>query len=225
MTTRDPEFWRRFSRAVHQDEQARVEKEQQKSPGIKQSYVSPSAHSTHSPPSTSPTSQSALDPKGMAMSSVASLPPFSPSTTSDLKEPTTPTSIRTHQSSRSHDLQQHPSSSREPSSPTKTIITTLNDVPSPTHSPGKPSRSHTSPFTSHRNGSQLTLGFSGRPQSRFKFWTQISSDPSNRESWLESQQKKKRHRTWICWAFWLCFLGLIAGVVVCILLLRAKHII
>ncbi|KAF2787441.1 hypothetical protein K505DRAFT_126704 [Melanomma pulvis-pyrius CBS 109.77] len=45
------------------------------------------------------------------------------------------------------------------------------------------------------------------------------------DSWLESQRKKKRQRTWICWVFWLSLAGLITGIVVCVLLLKARKII
>ncbi|KAF2737701.1 hypothetical protein EJ04DRAFT_510135, partial [Polyplosphaeria fusca] len=44
------------------------------------------------------------------------------------------------------------------------------------------------------------------------------------DSWLESQLKKKKQRTWMCWAFWLVFAILVAGVVVTILLLKSKGI-
>lgn len=81
------------------------------------------------------------------------------------------------------------------------------------------------PFARHGNSSQLTLGLSGRPQSRFKFWTSVTADPTNRDSWLEGQRRKKRHRAWVCWIFWLALLIFVGGIVAAILVLRSKHII
>jgi hypothetical protein len=43
----------------------------------------------------------------------------------------------------------------------------------------------------------------------------LTCDDSN--SWLERQQQKKSRRTCICWIFWLCFFGLVAGVVLVVL--------
>lgn len=45
------------------------------------------------------------------------------------------------------------------------------------------------------------------------------------DSWLESQKKKQRQRTWICWSFWLCLGVLVAGIVVTLLILKGKGII
>ncbi|KAF1978907.1 hypothetical protein BU23DRAFT_190464 [Bimuria novae-zelandiae CBS 107.79] len=88
-----------------------------------------------------------------------------------------------------------------------------------------PPRAHVNPFGRHGNASQMTLGLSGRPQSRFKFWTSVSADPSNRDSWLEGQRRKRRHRTWVCWGFWVCLLLLVGGIVATILVLKSKDII
>ena len=111
------------------------------------------------------------------------------------------------------------------SQPTSPILPTYpgpNTLKNP--NPRSSSRRPSNPFTRLRNGSQLTLGLSGRPQSRFKFWTSVSADPSNRDSWLESQQRKKKHRTWVCWGFWLCLLLVVGGVVAAILVLKSKGI-
>jgi len=44
------------------------------------------------------------------------------------------------------------------------------------------------------------------------------------ESWLARQQQKSSRRTCICWIFWLCFAGLVAGVVIVVLFLKARGI-
>jgi len=229
-TVRDPDFWRRFSRAVHQDDaqkytEAQDQAEKGQKQDIKHSYVFPSTRRTTSSP-TSPSSVSPLKPAMVTVTNPEPLSPllFTPLIFGDVKEHSIPMFSR-------------PTTPRKPKTPTSTIhplplpsTSPLNDInlvpSSPLSPPRRPRPTHSShSFTSHRNTSQLTLGFSGRPHSRFKFWTQISSDPSNRSSWLESQRKKKRQRTWICWVFWLSLLGLIAAVVVVILFLRGKGII
>ncbi|KAF2093629.1 hypothetical protein NA57DRAFT_61335 [Rhizodiscina lignyota] len=42
------------------------------------------------------------------------------------------------------------------------------------------------------------------------------------ESWLERQQKKSKRRTCICWLFWMCFFGFVAGVVIVVLWLKTS---
>jgi len=55
-----------------------------------------------------------------------------------------------------------------------------------------------------------------------------SHDPSRMPSlqqtqtWLGRERQKKRRRTCICWAFWLCVFALIITVVVVVLCLRAN---
>ncbi|OCK87354.1 uncharacterized protein K441DRAFT_691216 [Cenococcum geophilum 1.58] len=44
------------------------------------------------------------------------------------------------------------------------------------------------------------------------------------QSWLARQQAKRSRRTCICWIFWLCFFGLVAGIVIVILYLKATGI-
>ena len=82
-------------------------------------------------------------------------------------------------------------------------------------------------FTRNGNNSRLSLGLSlsGRPRSSFRFWTTITADPSHRDSWLESQQRKSRQRTYMCWAFWMIFLVVVVGAIVTVLVLRGKGII
>jgi t-SNARE complex subunit (syntaxin) len=55
--------------------------------------------------------------------------------------------------------------------------------------------------------------------------TTITADASHRDSWLAQQQRKAKHRTWICWCFWIIFLLVVAGVVVTVLVLKAHKII
>jgi hypothetical protein len=88
-----------------------------------------------------------------------------------------------------------------------------------------PPHAHSTPVARHANSSQLTLAFSGRPQSRFKFWTSVTADPTNRDSWLEGQRRKRRHRAWVCWTFWICLLLLVGGAVAAVLVLKKEGII
>ena len=87
--------------------------------------------------------------------------------------------------------------------------------------PSSPSR----PFFRAPNISTLSLSLTGRPSSRFKFVTTITADASHRDSWLVRQKKKERHRTWLCWAFWMVFMLLVAGIVATILILKSRKII
>ncbi|KAF2623191.1 hypothetical protein BU25DRAFT_184612 [Macroventuria anomochaeta] len=82
-------------------------------------------------------------------------------------------------------------------------------------------------FTRTLNTSRLSLGvsLSGRPKNGFRFWTTIEANTGNRDSWLESQQRKARQRTWMCWAFWMGFLVVVVGAIVTVLVLRGKGII
>ncbi|KAF2666160.1 hypothetical protein BT63DRAFT_427944, partial [Microthyrium microscopicum] len=42
------------------------------------------------------------------------------------------------------------------------------------------------------------------------------------DSWLDAQKRKRTRHAWICWLFWLCFFGLIVGVVLIVLWMRTK---
>ncbi|PSN65198.1 hypothetical protein BS50DRAFT_589629 [Corynespora cassiicola Philippines] len=207
---RDPGFWHRFSIAVHRDDAEKVEKELSKFSDVKHTYVKSQSTSSASSPSpvATPTSLSPLSPAlhTQPLSPIA-LQHFAPSKSAGaLASPTTPVTPQTA-SSTSTGPKRQPSRLKKPA-PAKTRST-------PSHKP----------FMRNKNPSLLSLGLSGRPESRFKFWTQVTADPSNRNSWLESQRKKKRQRTWICWVFWLVLLALVAGVVVAILVLKSKNII
>ncbi|KAF2440198.1 hypothetical protein P171DRAFT_489964 [Karstenula rhodostoma CBS 690.94] len=123
----------------------------------------------------------------------------------------------------------HMLSSSHPRPLSPVVLSPLS--PTATQAPSSPSstahmkKAHSTPFARHGNGSQLTLGFSGRPPSRFKFWTSVTADPTNRDSWLEGQRRKRRHRAWVCWAFWISLLLLVGGVVAAVLVLKSKGII
>ena len=82
-------------------------------------------------------------------------------------------------------------------------------------------------FSKNPNGSRLSLGISlsGRPGSSFRFWTTVTADPSHSDTWLESQQRKSKQRTYMCWAFWMTFLVVVVGAIVTVLVLRGKGII
>lgn len=125
----------------------------------------------------------------------------------------------------------HTSTSTSPSSISSPTSTTC----SPHHSPlDPPPRIHHRasnppspfrPFFRAPNISTLSLSLSGRPSSRFKFVTTITADASHRDSWLVRQKRKERHRTWICWAFWIGLLLLVAAVVTTVLVLKSRGII
>jgi hypothetical protein len=53
----------------------------------------------------------------------------------------------------------------------------------------------------------------------------VTADPTNRDSWLEGQRRKRRHRAWVCWTFWICLLLLVGGAVAAVLVLKKEGII
>jgi hypothetical protein len=235
----DPNFWRRFSVAVHQDD---LEKEQV--PGnLKHSYVS-------SNPSTapmSPTSQCHLSPAFPA-SPIASI-------SMSLSPPTQPTlrqeeiwqaefeaekaeereREREREQEREREAQRNQNPIRKPSklkkSASRASTRPLLRNQSQTKHAHKPSFPDLERPPSLRRPdlsglrSPSALSLSGRPRTLFKTWTTITANPVCRDSWLASQKKKSRQRTWICWCFWLCVLALVAGVVVAVLVLKAHDII
>ncbi|OCK76073.1 hypothetical protein K432DRAFT_307160 [Lepidopterella palustris CBS 459.81] len=60
------------------------------------------------------------------------------------------------------------------------------------------------------------------------FWRRFSMavhrDEEAHNSWLARQNQKRSRRTCICWIFWLCFFGLVAGLVITILWLKSAGI-
>ncbi|KAF2644438.1 hypothetical protein P280DRAFT_545911 [Massarina eburnea CBS 473.64] len=242
-TIRDPNFWKRFSIAVHQEEA--LKEELANRTDLKHSYVttltleSTNTSNTMPSPSATPRSHSLL----LDHADAKSIPKFSqhpqPLSPVALRPMTAETPVSTfHLRSESHSH-----SYSQPPSPSSQQPITRPAPPSPTHSPQEPnrltktptlkssktaksrSRALSHPFTRHTNTSQMTLGLSGRPQSRFKFWTDVSADPSNRDSWLEGQNRKRKQRTYMCWGFWGVVLLLAAGAVTAVLVLKSEEII
>ncbi|EUC28218.1 hypothetical protein COCCADRAFT_109743 [Bipolaris zeicola 26-R-13] len=260
---RDPQFWKRFSTAVHQDD---LEKQLMTAQSPKHPYVASSSSFTPVPLSLgSPLSQLHFPMSSPGQPPMVHLASLSGST---ITSPLSPLSAeisfsdpddtakypakdkRKSKALRRSTLQKTPSTkpllrpnfngsniklpptSTSPSSilssPTSTIC---SPDPSPldppprihhrTSSPSSPFR----PFFRAPNISALSLSLSGRPSSRFKFVTTITADASHRDSWLVRQKRKERHRTWICWAFWIGMLLLVAAVVTTVLVLKSRGII
>jgi hypothetical protein len=204
----DPNFWRRFSLAVHQDEALRSELAQS-SPDLKHSYVP-------------------------SLSSAPMLPTYAPSALSSMHN-LLASPVRA--ALRPEEIWQHEFESEKAAREEQHV-----QVRRPAKLKKSASRASTRPLLHKRNQVSVTislhapvipglrspscLSLSGRPKTLFKTWTTCTANPvANRASWLESQQKKSRHRTWICWAFWLSMIALVAGVVVAVLVLRAHGII
>ncbi|KAH6883360.1 hypothetical protein BKA58DRAFT_35420 [Alternaria rosae] len=236
---RDPQFWKRFSVAVHQDDLEKINHPQD----TKQSYVS----SSLSPPLGSPTSQTHLpitSPPMVQLQSTRSSYAASNSL-SPLSVEIFSGGMNTHTVQKEKEKKkERPRSKLQKTPSTKPLLrpsisiqeltsTTTQSAyqppfsplpSSPTHPPRSTSRPHS--FFRTPNLSTLSLShLSGRPQSRFHFTTTITADASHRDSWLASQQRKAKQRTWICWCFWICFLMLVAGVVVAIIILKQHKII
>ncbi|KAH7092531.1 hypothetical protein FB567DRAFT_576891 [Paraphoma chrysanthemicola] len=237
----DPNFWKRFSVAVHEDEAAK--KEMADRSDLKHSYVTSSSFSSSaSPPVLSPIDLSfVLAPAPAALPSPGRRkeiwerdswgpPPASREGNRDkngevakdlvsAKPKRQPSKLQKSYSTRSttrllpasQQTQQQPLPPATPSTPAPTK---QQHSPKPPPSPRHP--------RSFRCPSSLSL--SGRPR-HFKTWTTITANPSHRASWLESQKKKSRQRTWICWVFWLVLMLVVAGVVVTVLVLKSHHII
>ncbi|KNG44028.1 hypothetical protein DDE82_005668 [Stemphylium lycopersici] len=246
---RDPQFWKRFSVAVHQDD---LEKEIMTAQDTKNPYVTSSSLSSpaHSPLG-SPTSQTHLSSSwslpaigyppmvqlGSLRSSCIVSSPLSPLSPSD-KAVWEAGSERKKSGKEKKEKQRSGSKLQKTSSMKPLLrpdisVPTTQPAPSPT-TPPQQQEEETNPlprpFFRTPNLSTLSLSrslapLSGRPASRFKFVTTITADAPHRDSWLARQKKKERHRTWICWAFWTVFLLLIAGVVVTVLVLKAHEII
>ncbi|KAG9194421.1 hypothetical protein G6011_04456 [Alternaria panax] len=222
---RDPQFWKRFSVAVHQDD---LEKTIQ---DPKQSYVQSSLSSPSHSPLGSPTSQSHPSPAFLPMVQLPS------ERSSFASSPPSPLSGQVRASQIPREKKQRPRSKLQKTNSTKPLLrptVSVQDKPSDRDHdalsppqrplcplPASPSRS----FFRAPNISTFSLSLSGRPQSRFNFVTTITADASHRDSWLAKQQRKAKHRTWICWCFWTIFLLLVAGVVVTVLVLKAHNII
>lgn len=248
----DPNFWRRFSVAVHNDEAAALEN----GTGTKETkhaYVVSLSSPPDSPAST-PTSHCHLSPALPAAAFTRPLSAPAPAFAAEKQNTAHRSRAKsTYNDSMPHGkpvlLALHTLTSTPPPFPTSLPSTprSAHFAPSPqTLTPPRPSRrtsrfraalcSHPpspllSPPPKHAsrcpNASRLSLGMSlsGRPRSSFRFWTTISADGARRESWLAGQTRKARQRAWMCWAFWGVFVLLVAGAVVAVLVLKGKGII
>ncbi|KAI4676330.1 uncharacterized protein J4E88_007244 [Alternaria novae-zelandiae] len=241
---RDPQFWKRFSVAVHQDDLEKTTQTQ----GLKQSYVS----SSLSPPLGSPTSQTHLPITSPPMvqlqstrSSYAGSSPLSPLSAEIFSSGIHTQTAEKEKETDKDKKKERPRSKLQKTPSTKPLLrpsisiqefpsTTTQNAYQPPFSPLPSSPTHPHPSSSSRphsffrtpNLSTLSLShLSGRPSSRFHFTTTITADASHRDSWLAGQQRKAKQRTWICWCFWICFLLLVAGVVVTIIILKQHKII
>ncbi|KAJ6199452.1 hypothetical protein J3E72DRAFT_186000 [Bipolaris maydis] len=254
---RDPQFWKRFSTAVHQDD---LEKQIMTAQSPKHPYVASSSSFTPVPLSLgSPLSQihfpmsSPGQPPMVHLASLSgstitsSLSPLSAEISfSDADDKSKPPAKS--KALRRSTLQKTPStkpllrpnftgsniklpptaSSSTSSSPTTTCSphhSPLDPPPRIHHRASNPPSSPFRPFFRAPNISAISLSLSGRPSSRFKFVTTITADASHRDSWLVRQKRKERHRTWICWAFWIALLLLVAAVVTTVLVLKSRGII
>jgi hypothetical protein len=202
----DPNFWRRFSVAVHQ---ADAEKDSLTTqPQMKHSYVHSISSLTSAHIPQSPTSESHLSP---ALSPITSIFQHVPS-------PLAAHAPRAKQ-------QRRPPPAYPPPSKLRKSMSTRS-----TH-PLLPTTSHSKrPSTSLLNislRSPSCLSLSGRPGAQFRTWTTVTggANACGSDSWLSAQNRKARQRTWLCWLFWLCALVLVAGVVVAVVILRAHGII
>jgi hypothetical protein len=241
----DPNFWRRFSLAVHQDDLSK-----ETTPDLKHSYVAPQ---TSSAP-LSPTSQCHLSPAfaspASSMRHLSSPSPLSAPHVSPLRreqiwqsefeaekqlqreqELSVPQTKQKQnklkksasQASKRPLLRGH---ARTSSSFTSNSIYTFSQSKTPT-------TTTTIDITLQRPQSVLaqalrcpsSLSLTGRPRTMFKTWTEITANPVHSDSWLAGQKKKHKQRAWICWCFWLSVIALVAGVVVAVLVLRAHGII
>ncbi|KAF9690664.1 hypothetical protein EKO04_011477 [Ascochyta lentis] len=240
----DPNFWRRFSVAVHNDEAAMLSKDSEHGQKeTKHAYVVSLSSPTASPVAT-PTSQCHLSPAfpPMAFTRPLSAPTFvseqdgkeqrksqatsgTKSVYFDASEDKKPEMIALHHLPSCPQLSFAPDS--HPSTPKSTHFPP--DTPSskrashrasrfrfalsshPPSLPPTPKSTHFAPssppskrgsrrLTKLTNGSRLSLGvsLSGRPKSSFRFWTTITADPCRRDSWLSSQNRKARQRTYMC---------------------------
>jgi hypothetical protein len=235
MVIQDPNFWRRFSTAVHQDDFAKDHQD------LKHSYVDPSPASSAP---MSPSSQCQLfvpSSPVLARSGVVSMPP-----SALRREQIWQAEIEAERRGSAVEMRQKEkvpsklkkSASRASTRPllhqrNKSSVHWPSSLQSPTLDLSTPSPAfHTTTLTRPPSllaglRSPSSLSLSGRPRTLFKTWTTITG-PANvcphSESWLAGQKKKSRQRTWICWCFWLGLIALVAGVVVAVLVLRSHGI-
>ncbi|KAF2822432.1 hypothetical protein CC86DRAFT_78579 [Ophiobolus disseminans] len=232
----DPNFWKRFSTAVHADDAAKEGRAD-----LKHSYVpsqSQVVRTSAAPilppisPSFSPIdymqSLSFVSASAPASASAVLPPPPPPSSLPRRKEEwekseyNLPLSSTTPSAPAPAPIQQKKIPKRQPSKLRKSPSTrSTHPLLTPLSPPAPP------PPTKppHRCPSSLSLNLSGRSKAHFHTWTTITADAARRDSWLEAQNKKSRQRAWICWAFWGAVIVLVTGVVVAVVVLRAHGVI
>jgi hypothetical protein len=244
----DPNFWRRFSLAVHQDD---LSKSPEHTGDLKHSYVDPSPRSPTSqhnllspafPPSPQiPTIalappahtvplrqeeiwQSEFEAEKAAMREKESVPPPK-RRPSKLQKSASRASRRPLLSRSSSTFSRNTSSFTFPSSqPTSANSTYTYTTTTQTTTPLSPALARPpSTLSFLRNPSTLSL--SGRRGTVFKTWTEITANHASSDSWLAGQKKKSKQRAWLCWCFWLTFMVLVAGVIVAVLVLKSHGII
>jgi hypothetical protein len=246
----DPNFWRRFSLAVHQDDLSK-----ETTPDLKHTYVAPP---TSSSAPLSPSSQCHLSPAfASPASSMQQLPtpsPLSPPHVSPLRREQVWQSEfdaeKQLQLQRERERQLCVPAKKQKQNKLKKSASQASKRPLLRNGHTRTSSSFTShsvyasaqhtptttttiDITLQRPQSVLaqalrcpsSLSLTGRPRTMFKTWTEITANPVHSDSWLAGQKKKHKQRAWICWCFWLGVIALVAGVVVAVLVLRAHGII
>ena len=236
MVVQDPNFWRRFSTAVHQDDAEKSLEAQSGTSSLKHAYVSTATNTTTTTPKTIPTTTTAAR---TSTPCTPLSPSFSINSGSPLHRDAVPYPAPAHTHTHPYTPPPPERSSKSMSFISQSISFTggpLTGPPSPykfASSPSSPQRRgakrtsrRISGFTRHVNASSLSFGaLAGRRGSQFRFCTTITADGTSSDSWLVSQKKKQRQRAWMCWAFWITLAAVVAGVVVAVLLLKAKGII
>jgi len=221
MATRDPNFWKRFSIAVHQDDLLKSEMSQH-SPehrDLKHSYVSSLFLSSAQPTMTAssmPSSTPGFPPPAILPRERASPDPSTSARHNAYPKPKR-TRSKLHKTPSTRPLLRPTLHSPEPPSPIA-----LASPRAEAHAAHGPAPSPAKLF--HHNLSTLSLGLYSGFHNKPKFWTTITADAPRRDSWLVSQRRKARQRTWMCWLFWTGILTLVAAVVVTILVLKARRI-
>jgi hypothetical protein len=247
----DPNFWRRFSLAVHQDD---LSKSPEHTGDLKHSYVDPSP--------LSPTSQhnllSPAFPSSPQFPTIALVP--APAHTVPLRQEEIWQSEFEAEKAAMREMKEKETPKRRPSKLQKSASrasrrpllsrssSTFSRNTSFTFPASNPPSANQTTYTYttttqtntplvlspalQRPPSALsflrnpsTLSLSGRRGTVFKTWTEITANPTSSDSWLAGQKKKSKQRAWICWCFWLTFLVLVAGVVVAVLVLKSHGII
>ncbi|KAL5118578.1 hypothetical protein ACEQ8H_003429 [Pleosporales sp. CAS-2024a] len=238
----DPNFWRRFSTAVHQQEDF-----EKAHPDLQHSYVGPSPvpSAPMSPLSQchliTPSSEQAWQAEFEEQKRRASGIMAPGMGTERVPKPSKLKKSASRASTRPLLHQRHSSSFSPSPSPFPSPLPSLHwpasrSLRTPTTLP-HPLSTHLDAATKALPPrpqpvlpglcSPSSLSLSSRPRTLFKTWTTITG-PANMvphsESWLASQKQKSKQRTCICWCFWLVLIALVAAAIVTVLVLRAHGI-